>query len=125
MLAAMNRSLNDLQSRLQADGLDGATVAEHAGLPILAHLGDDAESLPRWLDAVERYARRGATREGSSLWSATRFVVAPLLGVAPRAPDTFARLLAATGELLVAAKDTGGRLEQNAIGEAARALANR
>ena len=110
----------ELQHRLDARGIDGATVVEHGAIPIAAHVTGDVTS---WLAALERYAIAVAARPEGSLWSALRFAVAPLLEVAAGDATAFAGLLDRTATIVVATRDS--RFEQYAIRAAGTALAGR
>jgi hypothetical protein len=110
----------ELGARLDARGIDSKLVIEHGAQPIAERVQSD---LAPWLDAVERYAIAIAARPDGSLWSATRFVIAPLADVAGADVAAFSDLLDRTGALLV--RSTDSRLEQHALRTAAAALADR
>lgn len=115
--------LESLQARLDARGLEGATVIEYGAQPLLAHLAcHGAVPVNPWLEALERYVER-IGHPGRSVWSATRFVIPPLLEAAGADLSELPRLLALAGDAL--AEQAESRLEQTALRVAGHALADR
>ncbi|HEY1547827.1 MAG TPA: hypothetical protein VGG28_08405, partial [Kofleriaceae bacterium] len=110
----------ELRARLDARGIDSKTVLEHGAEPIAERVQGDVAP---WLDALERYAIAMAARPGGSLWSATRFVIAPLVDASGGDADMFARMLDHAASILVRSADS--RLEQHAIRTGAAALDQR
>jgi hypothetical protein len=113
--------LDALRSRFDAAGLDGAVLIENAAQPALEHARQQGHDPAAWLASVERYVTQVLSREGTSAWSSTHFVVPPLLAVAGGDAVVFGQLLEAAATAL-ASTGAGGRLEQHGLRGAAHAL---